>query len=225
MGLSGERQRRVSKVFVKELVRDAKENVLKPVDIDGTIFRSFNFEGLPLEVQLVEMTKGEYRNFLEIEKTENPADLKLAYKGKGKPYFLDLTVDFSISHTDKPRENGGFYLWGCAVSPLDVGLDLQWTRPARHTEIANRYFSDYEQSYVEKHGAEGFFALWTRREAVGKAMALGLSMDETDFNGTVTADGNLATHVNAFGRYLEIHTARITEDLWGSCCFVVGKEE
>ncbi len=252
----GERQLKVPKSYVRELVKNASSHKIDRSSRDNSIFKSWNFESIPLETRAIgditneggstpdfrtwknhgegeivanheniDLVANQENMELELAPKKADDDLNLAYKGKGKPYFCDLPMHFSISHTENRNGEKSFYLWGCAVSDLEVGLDFQWVRPARYMKIAKRHFTENEIGYVEKNGIDGFFALWTRREAVGKAVGIGLAMDKTDFPGTVASDGNLAIHINALGSHLEIHTACITENLWGSCCFVVGKED
>ena len=64
-------------------------------------------------------------------------------------------------------------IWGCAVSDLEIGLDLQFVRQVEYNEIAEKYFSKLENEFINKYGIGGFFQIWTRREAIGKAVAEG----------------------------------------------------
>lgn len=213
---SNGRNANVPKSFVRKLVRTVQNDIWDFPNFADSNLKSLNFEPMPLEIREISV---------KINEQENEQDLKLSYTGNGKPYFYDLPLHFSISHTENRRRKDKFYLWGCAVSSLEVGLDMQWIRPVEYANIAKKYFSASEIRYVEERDLDGFFALWTRREAVGKALGLGLSMGKNEFSDTITDGGRLLTHIDLFGRSLEVHTCRMAEDLWGSCCFVMEKEK
>ena len=87
----------------------------------------------------------------------------------GKPYFDNLDIYFSVSHTDG--------LWACLMGPVNCGLDIQVIKPCNYLKIAGRFFSAAENAYVRSQGLEGFFALWTRREAAGKYSGRGFFAD------------------------------------------------
>ncbi len=85
---------------------------------------------------------------------------------KGKPYFRGGSRHLSISHT------GNF--WACVFSDGLVGLDIQELKPAIPIEkIARRFFTPKETDLIIEKGEEAFYALWTRREAVGKLLGTG----------------------------------------------------
>lgn len=88
----------------------------------------------------------------------------------GKPYLESKRLFFSISHTEE--------LWGCVVAPCPVGLDLQKTRQVSFASIAGRFFTSKEQQFLATH-PEGFFPVWTAKEAYakwdGRGIGIGLS--------------------------------------------------
>lgn len=88
------------------------------------------------------------------------ADEKVLRSGTGKPFFKNLNVCFSISHSKN--------VWACIIGPYNCGLDVQFIRPCNFNKIAGRFFSEEEINYVNQHGVEGFFDIWVRREAYGK---------------------------------------------------------
>ena len=88
----------------------------------------------------------------------------------GKPFFPRLPVEVSVSHTGSlfavlitARENG------------PVGLDIQLAGKADGGKIAARYFTAQEQRYVEENGEDGFYRLWTRKEALTKYLGMPLA--------------------------------------------------
>lgn len=93
------------------------------------------------------------------------ADTTIHRTDKGKPY-TDGDVFFSVSHS-------GEHLV-CLVSEKPVGVDIQSERRADVTKISRRYFTQEECRYVDETGSEGFFLLWTRKEAYCKYTGRGL---------------------------------------------------
>lgn len=109
-----------------------------------------------------------------------PADLLFGETGKGKP-CLEGGPEFNLTHS------GGWA--GLAVSSgLPVGLDLEaW----RHVErdVAERFFSPHEVAQMRALAGlpwkQAFFRVWTRKEAVIKALGTGLFHDLASFDVTL----------------------------------------
>lgn len=95
--------------------------------------------------------------------------LTYRYGQDGKPYFKDIPLYFSISHS------GDYVL--LAVSGREIGADIQAHRAGAAERIAERYFSPEEIRAL--HSAQDrdalFFRLWTRKEAYGKLTGRGLA--------------------------------------------------
>ena len=87
-------------------------------------------------------------------------DAVIVRTDKGKPYFRDLPLEFSVTHSGST--------WMCMISEKPCGIDFQLFRPCRYQRIAERFFSEPERRYVSAHGEAAFFRLWTKREAFGK---------------------------------------------------------
>ena len=119
----------------------------------------------------------------------------------GKPYFTDPAMEgilFSRSHT-KGHEIVCF-------SEKEIGADCENTdaRPGiehRYTNIAGRYFTDEEQTYIEG-SVDRFFEVWTAKEAymkyTGKGFAEGFrSFSVLDLPGVIIETGRVkgAPHV------------------------------
>lgn len=86
---------------------------------------------------------------------------------RGKPYFKDLPFRFSVSHTGN--------LWVCLIDTQDVGVDVQKIRKCRSDKIAERYYTPDERQYIHERGEDGFFQIWTRKEAYVKYTGDGLT--------------------------------------------------
>lgn len=97
----------------------------------------------------------------------------------GKPYAIDLDVEFNISHS------GDMVV--CAVDDYPVGIDIEKIRPI-DLSIAKHICTDEELIYIFGHKPTEedyvytedmeiltrFFELWTVKEAYGKCNGLGI---------------------------------------------------
>lgn len=103
-----------------------------------------------------------------IERAPDGRPLAVAPDGKPGP-------DVSVAHS------GPYAIAGVAMA-MRIGVDIETPRPGRNWRaIAEAYFSADERALAEARGEGGFLALWTLREAIGKAagggMARALSLD------------------------------------------------
>ncbi|MBE6679177.1 MAG: 4'-phosphopantetheinyl transferase superfamily protein [Ruminococcaceae bacterium] len=101
-------------------------------------------------------------------------DAPVVLKGEsGKPYFADLPIKFSASHS------GGRVI--LAVSDREIGADIQKVNP-RSVRVAKRFFTERECEYVGDN-CERFFEIWTKKEAYakwhGKGLAATMEVDVT----------------------------------------------
>ena len=88
--------------------------------------------------------------------------LSIVEKRKGKPY-IDGYDYFSISHTEN--------YWGVIFDNEECGLDIQLLTDAKFEDVAKRVFNEHEVECVKEYGKDAFFHIWTRREALVKAVA------------------------------------------------------
>ena len=97
---------------------------------------------------------------------------------KGKPYAeLCMPPEAEPSQSEEVylsvSHSGEYFL--CIVAGLPVGIDVQERKGSNAAKIADRYFSDREKEYVDEHGENGFFTVWTRKEAYSKLTGEGLA--------------------------------------------------
>lgn len=89
---------------------------------------------------------------------------------KGKPYVEQsdsaAPVYISVSHS------GAYFV--CLISDCPVGVDIQTERKVNAGRIGRRCFTCREQQLAERQGDDGFFSLWTRKEAYSKYTGLGM---------------------------------------------------
>lgn len=103
-----------------------------------------------------------------------PNAINIAMREKGKPFLVEKTIHFNLSHTKN--------LAILAVSKnTEIGVDIEQSKQSNsHLEIAKRFFHPEEYNYLKKINSEqlqqeAFFVLWTSKEAVLKATGEGIS--------------------------------------------------
>ena len=126
---------------------------------------------------------------------------------KGKPYFVDIPLEFSLSHSGQ--------LWMCMVSQQPCGLDLQHVKECRFEEIAQRLYLPKEQHYVDLWGLDGFFDVWVRKEAFAKCTGLGIF---SDMPSVVKENSELVSAVDWKDRQYFFTDIEISPDLRCAVC-------
>ena len=118
---------------------------------------------------------------------------------KGKPYFKEIPVEFSVSHTED--------MWVCLIDSGEypVGVDIQKIKDTNKEKIAARYYTDDEKACLQANGEEAFFRIWTRKEAYAKYTGKGLTRELTEFS---TLDNDEVEFID-----FEVRTG-----ITGSCC-------
>ncbi|MDD2217437.1 MAG: 4'-phosphopantetheinyl transferase superfamily protein [Eubacteriales bacterium] len=117
-------------------------------------------------------------NFLKEEGDDNferALDFEVKRGEHGKPYFDSPDAPyFSVSDSGQ--------LWVCAVANQEVGIDIQEVKDKDYTDLAKRFFTEEEAEFVRLYGKEGFFLLWTRKEAYVKYKGTGLKEGLSSFS-------------------------------------------
>lgn len=133
--------------------------------------RARRFVGPLLQRRFV-AARSQLRALLGRHLGRDPRSLVFALNEFGKPRLADHPgVHFSLSHSQDRAL--------LAVSEgAEVGADLEMMRPVEHLDLARRYFHPDEVAAIERHGdpRQAFFRIWTLKEAVVKAIGLGLSL-------------------------------------------------
>ena len=120
----------------------------------------------------------------------SPAEIEFDYGTHGKPELANTMrspgLHFNLSHCDR--------LAILAVtSKSTVGADVETVRPLPdYKEIAERFFRQREYASLMALSAierpKAFFRCWTRKEAVMKAVGMGLSMPLDCFEVTLAPE-------------------------------------
>lgn len=126
-----------------------------------------------MKLYIINNYRKKYENIQGREKTDalicrimGKSCLPISRDDNGKPYINVEGTFISVSHS-----NDTFAL---LVAKENVGIDIQYRRNLNFKRIADRYFSRKEKFFVQKHGEEGFFTLWTRKEAFAKYTGEGM---------------------------------------------------
>lgn len=92
--------------------------------------------------------------------------LNLKRTPDGKPYFVNSSISFSISHTDK--------YFAVAISDSEVGIDIESKdmSESKMQSIAKRFFLPSEAEYACDR--DSFLRVWTFKEAYAKMKGLPL---------------------------------------------------
>ncbi len=152
-------------------------------------------------------TRAQLRQCLAIA-TGTPAEqLEIATDSSGKPFLVEgghaSEIQFNVSHTDS--------LALIAITRGHaVGIDVEsLAQNVRHKSLAEHYFSVMENEAIAalppEQVAASFFACWTRKEAVLKAIGTGIAHGLDSFDVAIgrekshcvtqirSADGKLET--------------------------------
>ncbi len=97
---------------------------------------------------------------------------RLAYSEHGKPYLLNSSIYFSISHSSNVAL--------LATADCELGSDIQHIAPVSE-KIAKRCFTPNEISWMHTQ-ENGFYKLWTAKESIMKATGLGFALNPCDFD-------------------------------------------
>lgn len=113
-------------------------------------------------------------------------EIALDYSRLGKPFLSPNPQNLSFNFTDStsPSGNLGLYAFG---RTSEVGVDIESRhRRSNFSLVAQRKFAPQEQDMVGlKKGRadpETFLALWTRKEAYGKAIGQGVNFKMSALN-------------------------------------------
>lgn len=95
----------------------------------------------------------------------------LGFGHHGKPYLLHPSMPLSFNFSD----TCGRGLFAFALD-CELGVDLEsQARQGRFARVIERRFAPSEQQVIDPQNAQQFLTCWTRKEAYGKALGVGLS--------------------------------------------------
>jgi 4'-phosphopantetheinyl transferase len=151
---------------------------------EDEVARALRFH-LPLHRQRYIITRGLLRKLLSLYTTLSPDKIALTYGEKGKPYLREnpLSLQFNLSHSDE-RAIYGFTLHH------EIGVDIQKTTSSFNEGVAKRFFSASEIAELlalpTHERAEKFYQIWTKKEALIKAIGGSVFSSFMDFSVSLT---------------------------------------
>ena len=124
-----------------------------------------------------------------------PSSLRFCYSATGKP-----SLDFSVTATPiafNVAHSGDFSLLAFS-SGLDVGIDLEYLRIERDVSgLARAVYppEQYCQFLTIPRGQRDkeFLQTWTHREAIGKALGVGISITQDAYEGALAGASEWTT--------------------------------
>jgi 4'-phosphopantetheinyl transferase len=144
--------------------------------VETEVLRAESFRFPDLRRRFV-AARGALRSILAGYLSIDPRELAFSYGPHGKPAVRNSPagIQFNLSHS--------YDLMVAAVCRSEfIGVDIERENPEFPTrDIAGRYFCEREKNEIaradQRNGLGTFFQLWTAKEAVTKATALGLSLE------------------------------------------------
>lgn len=134
------------------------------------------------------VARGVLRMLLGVNLGIAPAAVAFGYAQHGKPFVINQAsqIHFNLSHS------GERALVALSVS-RELGVDIEeLNREIDYGDLAARFFAPREcatlKRIAEPDRKRAFFACWTRKEAVVKAMGGGLSLRLDRFEVTIDPD-------------------------------------
>lgn len=94
-------------------------------------------------------------------------EITFAKNSFGKPYAEKLPVYFSVSHSADTVI--------CTVSDKEIGIDIEKIKPF-NMKAAEKFATEKELEYI-RSSENGFFEIWTLKEAYFKCIGTGLGAD------------------------------------------------
>jgi 4'-phosphopantetheinyl transferase len=152
--------------------------------------------------------RGLLRRLLGLYLDLDPADIRFGYAGHGKPFLSepisDHALQFNLTHS------GGLLL--VAITRLDtVGVDVEWHGRARDIEfVSGQFLSQFEMMQLRELPTElraaALLRIWICKEALLKAMGLGLSFAPSQIEISILSHGP--------ARLLRISNSRRAAEHW-----------
>ena len=164
----------------------------------------------PQHVQRFTVAHGRLREIVAAYAGTAPEGVAFAHGARGKPHLAHgvpgatTALEFNLSHAQHLGLIG-------VTRDAAIGVDIEVMRPmAEMADIAERNFAPAEfdawRRLPADQRAAGFFACWTRKEAVIKATGDGLSMPLDGFA--------VSVHPAQPARLLEIDRSATAASLW-----------
>jgi 4'-phosphopantetheinyl transferase len=115
--------------------------------------------------------RGMLRHILEYYLGIPAAKIAFLYSELKKPYLADTDLQFNVSHS----HDAAVFAF---TREFPLGVDIEKIEPTFKESVAERYFSTHEFAQLMRLPKEaqipGFYRIWSRKEALVKALGSGL---------------------------------------------------
>jgi 4'-phosphopantetheinyl transferase len=146
----------------------------------------------PLQRARFVVGRGLLRSLLGAALGQAPAAVRLRYNPHGKPNLAEEPAGglrFSLAHS----QNMALYALASGCGEAQLGVDLEAIAALNDMgALVQRFFSARERdawlALPERLRTRGFYACWTRKEAVLKALGVGLARPLGSFDVSVDPD-------------------------------------
>jgi 4'-phosphopantetheinyl transferase len=161
---------------------------------------------LPLHKQRYVMARGILRNILAWYLDCAPEVIQFSYGDMGKPYIANTTIQFNVSHSHQMAVYA-------ITKNVCVGVDIEKIEENFKESVAKRYFSPQEYASLmalsEVRRVAAFYQIWSCKEALIKALGVGLYFPLKDFSVSLESPvQQLALHYQQYSQWhLESFTA------------------
>lgn len=112
-----------------------------------------------------------------------PEAIVLDYYPKGKPYLVGTDLEFNLSHS---HDKAVFAF----TRRHAIGVDIEKIEPQYDAAVVKRFFSVEEQAALAQmsptQAVTAFYAVWSRKEALIKALGEGLAFSLLNISVPVT---------------------------------------
>lgn len=142
--------------------------------------RADNFR-FPHHRQRFVVARGALRQIIALYLNIYPKNVVFGYTKHDKPFLKEpaLPLEFNITHSHD--------LAVCALTlNHPIGVDIERVQLDDKTAVAKRFFSRHEVAELANAPAEerraGFYRIWSRKEAVIKAIGKGLAVPLSSFS-------------------------------------------
>jgi 4'-phosphopantetheinyl transferase len=158
--------------------------------------------------------RGLLRYILSTYLNKAAADILFQYGPQGKPYVADTALQFNVSHSDDRIVIG-------IGNHHPLGVDVEhMTRIVEMADIATRFFTTNEAQQINALSGDAqrraFFNVWTRKEALLKAIGSGLSLSLQACEVSVSEEELstvLACNAPSFDKHdWQVHSRALTDD-------------
>jgi 4'-phosphopantetheinyl transferase len=152
--------------------------------------------------------RGLLRSILSQYLRSEPGTIGFEYSVYGKPHLKHHDLQFNLAHSEN--------IFVLAVSESPIGVDLELRRPIPDLDsLADQVFSPLElELWQTTQTLEAFLRLWTRKEALLKAIGLGIATHVKDVSVFFENDSPLKVPQTLTPERWTVRTFSNDEDIW-----------